>query len=130
MSTRINLTITNSVSPAETIVCRKILCQNIENLNVGTQLKPGDSGHYTVSTNDRVYCLWQGLVSGTEYQLAMTCPKSSHNSAAGYGSAGLQTYSRTGTPVSFTFEVGTKDLADWDNGNSYEGNAPTFGDCS
>lgn len=130
MSTRINLNIKNTVNPDESIVCRKILCQNIDGLDVGTVLAAGETGKYTASTNDRVFCMWEGLISGTEYQMAMTCPKSSSNSAAGYGSAGLQKYSRSGTPANFTFHVGTKDLADWDNGDSYEGNAPDFGDCS
>ena len=130
MTTRIKLAVTNSVNPKESIVCRKILCQNIDGLDVGTVLASGATGKYTASTNDRIFSEWEGLVSGTKYQMAMTCPKSSTNSAAGYGSAGLQTYEKHGTPVSFTFNVGTKDKADWGHGDEYEGDAPDFGDCS
>jgi hypothetical protein len=128
MSTRLNLKIINKSN--EAIICRKILCQDIGGLDVGDQLTVGGGGSYQISTNDRVFCSWQGMISGTEYQLAMICPKSSSNSAAGYGSAGLQEYSGSGTPVTITFHIGNKDLADWDNGDKYTGCAPDFGDCS
>jgi len=125
---RINLKIKNKTD--ESIVCRKILCSDIRGLDVGDQLSINDEKSYTVDTNDKVFCLWEGMITSTQYQLAMTCPKSSRNSAAGYGSAGLQFYSRGGTPANFTFHIGKKDMADWDNGDEYKGNAPEFGICS
>ena len=128
MSTRVSLTITNGTK--EKVQCKHILCQDIDGMDVGDTLEAGATKTYTVSTNDRVFCDWVGMETGDVFKMGMTCPKSSHNSAAGYGNSGLQTYSRTGTPVSFTFNLGHKCLADWDNGDEYTGAEPTYGDCS
>lgn len=125
---RIDLTIRNASD--ETIICRKMLCRDIDGLNVGDKLTPNQESSYTATTNERIYCLWQGMISGTEYQLAMWNP--SHDNAtraAGYGSAGLQPYKNHGTPVDITFKIGSKDLADWGHDNKYTGEAPEFGDC-
>ncbi len=125
---RIHLEILNSST--EAIICRNILCQSVDGLNIGWTVQPQQSGAFSSRTNDRVFVLFQGLTSGTEYQLAMTCPKSSPNSAAGYGSGGLQTYDRSGTPVTFRFCIGSNDMADWGHGDEYTGDSPDFGNCS
>lgn len=127
MSYRINLRITNKTN--ERIKCAHILCKDIDTLDVGTVIEPNASDMYHATTSDRVFCEFTGLESGTSYKLAMTCPKSSRNSACGYGSAGLQHYERGGTPVTFTFNIGTKDLADWENGDVYDGEEVTYKDC-
>ena len=114
----------------EVVQCKHILCNDIKGLDVGDKLNPGSTGRYTIDTNDRVFTDWASLESGDVYKLAMTCPKSSHNSACGYGSSGLQHYERTGTPVTFYFHLGNKDLADWNNGDKFVGDSAKYGDCS
>jgi hypothetical protein len=74
---------------------------------------------FTNDTNDRVYVTWVDA-NGTSYEMGMTCPKSSSNSAAGYtggnlGDPGLQVYEKSGTPCTFTYKIGTPSQASWDN---------------
>ena len=98
-----------------------------------------------VKSNDRAFMNWVHMSSGTHkvnktYKIAVTCPMSSPNSATGYGTSGLQSYSKTGSPVTFRFHLGTKDKADWGAENSTElsrwtkdhnkGEAVKYGDCS
>lgn len=128
LSNRITVYIKNMSD--EVIQCKHILCGDIQGLDVGDKLNPSQVMVYHATSNDRIFSDWSGLESGDVYKIAMTCPKSSHNSAAGYGNGGLQHYSRTGTPVTFRFNLGNKDLADWDNGDEYHGEAPEYGDCS
>ncbi|TXL13469.1 hypothetical protein BMR04_14310, partial [Methylococcaceae bacterium HT3] len=124
---RITLNIQNTTK--ERIKCAHIVCKDIDTLDVGNIIEPGEKKTFYASTNDRVFCDFRGMESGTEYRLAMTCPHSSHNSACGYGSSGLQHYTRTDLAV-FTFNIGTKDLADWNHGDEYEGDEIDYGDCS
>lgn len=56
-----------------------------------------------------------------EFHMSLTCPKWSSNSAEGSPHAGLQTYSESGTPVTFTYNVGTPNLACWSSGSSNNG---------
>ena len=95
-----------------------------------------------VKSNDRAFMEWMHIKSGTHkikdtYKIAVTCPKSSTNSATGYGKSGLQPYSMFGSPVTFRFHLGTNDKADWKDENStvwsrgnYKGDTVKYGDCS
>ena len=135
MSTRIYLTITNTTSIP--LTCASIVCEEIPGMSPapeagarGTMLEPGETKHFEIPTNNRVFCEFDSLDGKIAYRMAMTCPKSSHNSAAGYARSGLQTYSRTGTPVHFTFLLGEANRADWDHGDSNHEDCPEYGDCS
>ena len=123
---RITLHVYNTTK--ERLRCGQILCKDFDTLQVGEIVEPGATKTYYAKTNDRVFCDFVGMESGTLYRLAMTCPRSSSNSACGYGSAGLQPYTRTGY-AEFKFDIGHKDLADWNHGNSYEGDTVEYGDC-
>jgi len=96
----------------------------------GTIIKPGETKKFEIPTNDRVFCEFATMDYSAVYRMAMTCPKSSHNSAAGYARSGLRPYSRTGTPVYFEFLLGQPSYADWNHGDENHEDAPDYGDCS
>jgi len=114
------------------------LCERVYGIDPKTRIK-GDSqtvGHddtklqITATTNNRVFLSLRSILTGRVFKLAMTCPRSSSNSATGYNTSGLQTYKRGGTPVTFDFHIGTTDLADWDNGDVNTGKQVDWADCS
>ena len=134
MSTRIHLTITNTTSLD--LNCGSIPCESIPGMHAspetgvpGTIIKAGETARFEIPTNNRVFCEFATMDYTVVYRMAMTCPKSSHNSAAGYARSGLQTYSRTGTPVEFTFLLGQPNRADWNHGDGNYEEYPGFGDC-
>ncbi|MDP8257694.1 MAG: hypothetical protein P9M14_18260 [Candidatus Alcyoniella australis] len=114
-----------------TITCTDVHCESFDNLSTGKQLTNGQTGTFTSSTNDRIFAIWEMDVGDGGWAMGMTCPKNSHNSAYGTPKAGLQTYSRTGTPVTFTYHLGTPNMADWDDGDTYNvTKGLRYGDCS
>lgn len=104
-------------------------CLNTEGLHNQTILSAGQSITKTITSNDRYFATWEGLDDGMMYKSGWTSPKSSHNSATGYGASGLHSYSRTGYP-DFIFNIGEEDQADWNNGDEYTGATVDYGDCS
>jgi len=129
MSTRINLTVENKTDLE--VKCTDISCKTFSGLSVGDTIAPGKSFKCTSDTNDRIFCEWAQESPGSgNWQLAMTCPKSSDNSACGSNKAGLHTYNRSGTPVSFTFSLSEENRADWNHGDENHGECITYGDCS
>lgn len=61
--------------------------------------------------------------------MSFTCPKSSSNSAEGSPNSegvliqsGLQRYNEHGTPVSFTYNIGTPNMACWSDGTTDDAN--------
>ncbi|MCB0696523.1 MAG: hypothetical protein KDC07_04115 [Chitinophagaceae bacterium] len=130
--TRLTVTITNPFSTPVTCSQSNDVCSNSawDNLTPGTVIQPGASGTFTSQSNDRIFCEWTDANGGV-FQMAMTSPKSSSNSACGITPrAGLQAYERHGTPVDFTFILGTANKADWDNGSENQGNIIAWGACS
>lgn len=129
MSTRVQLLIKNNTGT--TVTCTDIACEGFDDLNVGDTLENGGQKTYTSSSNDRIFCTFEQVAPGKgAWQLGVTCPKSSHNSAQGSFDAGLQTYERTGTPVTFTYDFGNPNQADWNNGDKDTGASVPYGDCS
>lgn len=131
---RINFLVLNT-STTNDLMCTVISCEGVEGLSVGDKIGPSEQKTYQVFSNNRVFVSWiedTGTGYSLIHQMAMTCPKSSSNSACGITKlAGLQAYEKHGTPVDFVFFVGTPNLADWDNGMGGDGSGnPTFGDCS
>ena len=126
--TRIKLTIVNKTGTD--VKCTNIKCEKFENLVVGNTVANNGSNEFTSDTNDRIFCTFEQIAPGAgKWELAMTCPKSSSNAACGSLDAGLQKYSESGTPAHFTFNLGNKNLADWDSGDSNDGNVIPYGDC-
>ena len=121
MSTRINLRIENRAETA--IRCVVIGCEPVNGLNTGDELGVGEAGNYTIDSSNRVFLAWEE-VRGPNWtlvhEMAMTCPIMSRNNACGITEyAGCQPYDPDAkAPVSFTFCVGTPNLADWNSGNS------------
>ncbi len=132
--TRVNLVVKNNTN-AE-VTCTNISCGTFTNLAVGATIAAGGTGSYTSSSNDRLFIRWEPTEKGVVHvfgmhEMAMTCPKSSNNSACGITQfAGLQTYEEHGTPVDFTFILGTPNLADWDDGSANNGEVVVYGSCS
>ena len=131
MSARIYATFENTAG--EDLLCIDTCGGDIDGIKAlkgaqspGTILKKGKTLTATIATNDRVFAAFRGLTTGKIYKMAMTCPKSSSNSATGYGTAGLQKYDPHGTPVRFTFKVGEKDQADWSHSKKYKGDFPDY----
>ncbi len=130
LATRITLTIDNSQNSAP-VTCADIACQPIAGMYVGLTIKAGKQQVFLISTNDRVFCRF---VDSNEnvYELGMTCPKSSSNSAEGcLGKEGLQAYEDSGTPAAFTYILGGPNLADWNDPSTSTPNngIVAYGDC-
>lgn len=128
MSTRVTLTVVNK--SGTTLKCTNVGCESFDNLKVGDTIAAGGKNTFTSSTNDRIFATFEEDGPGIgAWQLAMTCPELSDNSACGSFNAGLQHYSESGHG-NFTFNLGSPNLADWDSGSSNEGNVISYGDCS
>lgn len=127
MSIRVFCSITNKT--AENIKFVRALCKGLDGLGPDSIIVPGQSITYTAETNDRIMVTFEGTQSGTSYNLAMTCPKLSDNSASGFGNGGLQHYEEEGTPANFNFHLGEGDQASWSSGNSISYGV-TWGECS
>ena len=126
---RIVLIVTNNYDLD--VECTDIKCQKFDDLKVGTVIPAGGVGIFESSTNDRVFCTFEQVRPGAGFwQLGMTCPKSSSNSAQGSFRAGLQKYRRRGTPVTFEYVLGQPNRADWDNGRQDKGENVPYGHCS
>lgn len=129
MGQEVKLTIVNNTGT--TVTCTDIRCEKFEDLNVGDQLASGFSATYIALTNDRVFCTFAQNPPGSgSWQLAMTNPEMTDNSACGSLNAGLQPYSPSGTPAQFTFILGQPNEADWDNPSVNKNKTITYGDCS
>ena len=129
MSTRITLVVVNNTG--SDVVCADTHCESFDNLEEGTVIKNGTTGTFSSSTNDRIFATFVMEVGAGGWEMGMTCPKSSSNSAYGTAKAGLQPYSRSGTPCTFTYVLGEENQADWDNGDSYtRSKGLRYGDCS
>lgn len=134
MSYRVKLVINNKLSID--LTCASISGPTFDNLAVGQVAKAGQSITFTNETNDRVYVTWKDA-NGMQYQMGMTCPQSSSNSAAGYtttgfGDPGLQKYAESGTPCVFTYNIGTPTQASWGNpqGPANQSQNPKYGELS
>lgn len=80
---------------------------------------PGKTRTFLLTDNDRAG-MW--LKSPDyQYNLSFSCRKSSPNAAEGSRFAGLQTYARHGTPVSYRYKVGTENLACWGDADKDDG---------
>jgi hypothetical protein len=55
------------------------------------------------------------------FHLSFTCPKLSTNSAEGSLSSGLQPYSKNGTFITFTYNIGEANKACWNDGSRDDG---------
>ena len=116
MSTRVKLVVKNNTGVV--VECTNIHYERFENLSEGHTIAPGGENEYTTETSDRIFCTFTEQSPGAgSWQLAMTCPISSRNSACGSYNAGLQPYERRGTPVTFTFILGQPNEADWNHGD-------------
>ncbi len=129
MGTRVKFTIENNTG--KTLQCTDICCESFEGLNKDDKIPNGETKEYTSNTNDRIFCTWvvEESSPSIEYQMGMTSPKSSHNSAYGSVKAGLQKYERTGTPVAFTYKPGNDNKADWNHGDHDTGDTVNYGSC-
>jgi hypothetical protein len=131
-SYRVELIVNNNTGG--TIECTDTSCELFDvpgfQLGVGTTIPNGQTGTYRSTTNNRIFVTFAPAGGSPTWQMGMTCPKASHNSADGNQNAGLQTYSRTGTPVTFTYNPGQPNQADWDHGNEDEGDTVPYGECS
>lgn len=126
---RVKLTIINNTGTV--VKCTDVACETFTNLEAGSTVTNNGKSIFTSETNDRLFCTFEQEAPGKGvWQLAMTCPKSSHNSACGSLNAGLQAYAKTGTPAEFTFNLGEANQADWDHGDSNEGDTIPYGACS
>ncbi|AYQ56842.1 hypothetical protein MS2017_1140 [Bathymodiolus thermophilus thioautotrophic gill symbiont] len=128
--TRVKVKIINNTHRDEVVICTNVRCEKLSGLKAGDKIQPGKTIECVSSSNDRIFFEFRGEDSGDAFMMGCTCPKSSHNSACGYGNSGLQCYSRTGTPVSFEFHLGSPDLADWNNGCEYKAEHPAYAKCS
>ena len=129
MSTRVKLIVKNKTGL--TVKCTDVRCEKFSDLKVGTTIAAGGENTFLTDTNDRIFCTFTEEAPGAgSWQLSMTCPKSSTNSACGSFNAGLQHYDKHGTPAVFTFILGEANLADWDNGSVNKGKTINYGDCS
>ncbi len=82
-------------------------------------IPPACTRFFVLKDNDRAGLYFEQ--SWIQYHLSFTCPKLTSNSAEGSPHAGLQTYSEHGTPVTFTYHIGTPNLACWSSGTSNKG---------
>jgi len=129
MSSRVILNLINNTSGD--VICTDISCKTWNNLKVGQVVKSGSTLSFNSDTNDRLFLTWQNKAAGAVFYMAMTCPKSSTNSACGYDTlSGLQTYQEHGTPGTFTFKLGDSNHADWKSGSSNNNHFVKYGDCS
>lgn len=128
MSSRVILNLVNNTNGD--VTCTDISCETWNNLEVGQVVKSGSSISFNADTNDRLFLTWKNKEAGAVFYMAMTCPKSSTNSACGYDTlSGLQTYKKHGTPATFTFNLGEINNADWDNGDSNHNINVSYGSC-
>ncbi len=126
---RVNVTVVNN--SGLNVKCTNIGCETFTKLSVGDTVAAGGQNTFSSDTNDRIFATFTEVAPGDgSWELSMTCPRSSSNSACGSLNAGLQTYEESGTPANFKFILGTPNLADWDSGSSNGGNVITYGDCS
>lgn len=129
MSTRVKLRIKNNTG--KTVRCSHISCQQFDDLKAGVTIRNGQERTFHSGTNDRVFVIWEWVDGPAAWEMGMTCPRSSRNSAYGSYRAGLETYNRTGTPVTFTYDLGNHNRADWGNGDGYIPTAGLrYGECS
>lgn len=84
-----------------------------------SSIPPNCQRFFVLKDNDRAGVYY--TIDYLEYHLSFTCPKMTDNAAEGSAYAGLQGYSETGTPVTFTYLIGTPNLACWESGNSDDG---------
>ncbi|OIR25733.1 hypothetical protein [Bathymodiolus thermophilus thioautotrophic gill symbiont] len=127
---RVNITIVNTTKEKEIVRCTDIRCSGVSGLEVGDLIQSGDKISVTSTSNNRIFFEFEGAQTKYLFQIGCTCPKSSNNSACGYGNSGLQCYQDTGTPVSFVFHLGKTNKADWDNKCQLDGSCPDYGACS
>lgn len=124
--TRVILIINN---PFDTVVtCTNVSCEKFDDLSVGTVIPAKGSGTYTSPTSDRIFVTWESPTGGY-WRMGMTVPKSSSNSACGYGNEGLQHYNDD-VPCKFIYDLGQPNQASWDNPTGPGDGNPSYGDCS
>ncbi|RIE04448.1 PI-PLC domain-containing protein [Cohnella faecalis] len=87
--------------------------------NADDTVPPDCKRIFVLKDNDRAGLYFK--MNYIEFHMSFTCPKMSSNSAEGSPHTGLQTYSGSGTPVTFTYRVGTPNLACWSSGTSNSG---------
>jgi hypothetical protein len=132
MSTRVSVTIHNPYDKKARCSLSNSVCPNgqWDNMDEGTEIEKGQSRTFTSSSNNRLFCEWTNEY-GAIWQMAMTCPIGSNNSACGISkNSGLQTYLETGTPAQFTYILGKQNDADWNHGSENDGDVIKWGACS
>jgi hypothetical protein len=132
MSTRVSVTIHNPYDKKVRCSLSNSVCPNgqWDNMDEGTEIEKGQSRTFTSSSNNRLFCEWTNEY-GAIWQMAMTCPVGSSNSACGISkNAGLQKYLESGTPAQYTYLLGQPNDADWKSGSENNGNVIPFGQCS
>lgn len=129
---RVEFIVVNNTGLA--VQCVNTCCEGFDvpgfTLSVGTTIQNGQRGTFRSATNDRIFATFTEVGGAGAWQMAMTSPKSSRNSACGSLMAGLQIYSRTGTPTTFTFIPGQPNQADWNHGDKDDGDVVRYCDCS
>lgn len=87
--------------------------------NTDDAIPPDCKRIFVLKDNDRAGLYFSQ--AWIQFHMSFTCPKLSNNSAEGSPHAGLQTYSESGTPVTFVYNVGEPNLACWSSGSSNNG---------
>lgn len=128
---RVELVVVNTTNAP--LQCTNTCCEGFDvpgfELSIGTQVQPGQSATFRSETHNRLFATFQPLGGSSAWEMAMTCPRGSHNSACGNPGAGLQTYSRSGTPATFRFIPGQANKADWNHGDRDDGDVVKYGNC-
>ena len=129
MSVRIRLTVINNTGAD--VKCTSIKCKKFLDLQVGSVVADKGKAIFLTETSDRIFCEFSQTNNpdAGKWQMGMTSPKLSDNNAYGTFMAGLQKYKKSGSPLELTYILGTKNKADWDNGDKNEGETIPYGDC-
>lgn len=133
MSTRVRVTIHNPYDKKVRCSLSNSVCPNgqWDDMDEGTEIEKNSSRTFTSSSNNRLFCEWTNDEYGAIFEMAMTCPIGSSNSACGISkNSGLQTYQESGTPAQFIYILGNPNQADWQSGSQNDGNTIPFGQCS
>lgn len=124
MSNRVHLRVLNATNGE--VKCTDIRGGSFENLKVGDVIASRDMGVYASADNSRIYCKFEAESLGSKiyWELGMTNPKMSGNAAQGSDNAGLQPY---GSDGNFTYVLGFKNAADWENRSEDKGVRVDYG---
>jgi hypothetical protein len=125
--TRVIVKIKNNFSIP--VKCTSIPCAEFKDLKVNHVIEAHSEAVFQSDSNDRLFCEWRNTDGGF-WQMAMTCPKGSSNSACGISpTAGLRMYDPKGTPANFEYILGEDNLADWKSGDENNGDIVDWAKC-